>query len=261
MILDQIVAGSVVRAAALPADMTLLCSTTNSFKTVSKHQPISLSRAVKERNGKNAIIAEIKPASPSRGKIRDIGDPAIVAQDLIAGGCCALSVITEPSYFQGSSATIQKIRQMVQVPILRKDFIVDKRQLIETRMLGADAVLLIAAVLGEELGEFVDYAMKEGLEPLVEVHNRQEVIMALDTRAELIGVNNRNLKTFRTDLSTTIHLAPLVRQAGRTVISESGVTWPCDVRTLKSYADGYLIGSSIMASNNPQRRLEGFVYA
>ena len=201
----------------------------------------------------------MKPASPSRGHLRTLSNPPDVAQELIAGGCSALSVITEPDFFHGDVSTIPMIRDIVPIPILRKDFIVDTRQLVETRQLGADAVLLITAVLGEQLSEFVDKAKRLGLEPLVEVHSRQEVRTALDTGADLIGINNRNLKTLKTDISTTCRLAPPIRQAGRTVIAESGVTWPCDIRTLRPYAQGYLIGSSIMAAKNPQKKLEGFV--
>jgi indole-3-glycerol phosphate synthase len=172
-----------------------------------------------------------------------------------------LSVITEPAFFHGNTATIPAIRSEVQVPIVRKDFIVDTRQLTETRRLGADAVLLITAILGDQLPEFVEAAYRERLEPLVEVHSRQEAEAALETGADLIGINNRNLKTLKTDLSTTCRLAPLIRKEGRTVIAESGVTWPCDIRTLRPYASGYLIGSSIMAAKNPRKKLEGFVYA
>jgi len=258
MILDQIVQASVNRAEALSAG----CETSVEFRGHPKgQQTISLLKAITGATDRNAVIAEMKPASPSRGHIRAITDPVSVSQDLISGGCCALSVITEPAFFHGTINTIPAIREQTGVPILRKDFIVDPRQIEETRIAGADAVLLITAVLGDRLIEFVDSARKAGLEPLVEVHDRQEVRTALDTSADLIGINNRNLKTLKTDLSTTIRLAPMIRRADRTVIAESGVTWPCDVRTLRQYANGYLIGSSIMAAENPRRRLEGFVYA
>lgn len=255
MILDQIVQASQLRAHTLietDRPETGLLEDTHSTR---------LSSAIKETKGRAAVIAEMKPASPSRGHLRTITDPVHTAQDLITGGCCALSVITEPDFFHGSIDTIPLIRPHVRVPILRKDFIVDIRQIKETKHAGADAILLIAAVLQDSLDEFVREAYRQGLEPLVEVHDRKEIMGVLDTGAELIGINNRNLKTLTTNLSTTIHLAPLIRQAGRTVVSESGVTWPCDIRSLRNYADAFLIGSSIMASENPQRKLEGFVYA
>ena len=261
MILDQIIRASTVRAASLPCSGN--CSPVSASLPVSRrsHTPISLLEAITKTRDRNAVIAEMKPASPSRGHLRTFGDPVAVARVLMSGGCCALSVITEPAFFHGSAATIPAIRDDVRVPILRKDFIVDTRQIAETRHLGADAVLLITAVLKDQLGEFVDAAYRQGLEPLVEVHSRQEIRLALDTGADLIGINNRNLKTLKTDISTTSRLAPLVRQAGRTVIAESGVTWPCDIRTLRPFADGYLIGSSIMAAEDPRKKLEGFVYA
>ena len=261
MILDQIVQAATMRADALPSsgyDIGVADAVSHSSH---RHQPFSLLNAITGSHGRNAIIAEMKPASPSRGHLRAIVDPVAMSQELIGGGCCALSVITEPDFFQGSITTITTIRDQVQIPILRKDFIVDLRQIQETRQVGADAILLITAVLGDRLSEFVDAAKKAGLEPLVEVHDRQEVRTALDSGADLIGINNRNLKNLKTDLSTTVRLAPMVRRADRTVIAESGVIWPCDVRTLRQYANGYLIGSSIMAAHNPRRRLEGFVYA
>ncbi len=258
MILDQIVQVSVNRAEALSPGFDI-CGVTRGEGAGRK--TISLLNAIRGAKDRNAVIAEMKPASPSRGHLRAITDPVSVSQDLIGGGCCALSVITEPEFFHGSINTIPAIREQTGVPILRKDFIVDLKQIEETRVAGADAVLLITAVLGDRLGEFVNAAKKAGLEPLVEVHDRQEVRTALDTDAQLIGINNRNLKTLKTDLSTTMRLAPMIKRADRTVIAESGVTWPCDVRTLRPFANGYLIGSSIMAAENPRRRLEGFVYA
>ncbi|HWQ64130.1 MAG TPA: indole-3-glycerol-phosphate synthase [Methanospirillum sp.] len=260
MILDQIVHASTIRAEALPSGYNTGFADSRGVTQIGRER-YSLLKAITGSGDKNAIIAEMKPASPSRGHLRAITDPVAVSQDLIGGGCCALSVITEPAFFHGSIATIPAIRNQTKIPILRKDFIVDKKQIEETINARADAILLITAVLGDQLGEFVDAARKAGLEPLVEVHDRQEVRTALDTGADLIGINNRNLKTLKTDLSTTIRLAPMIKRADRTVIAESGVTWPCDIRTLRSYANGYLIGSSIMAAENPRRRLEGFVYA
>ncbi len=252
MILDEIVASAHRRASELPG----------SFQT-STHTPISLKDAImqKRRTHAHPVIAELKFASPSRGVIRQGASPEDVAAELVHGGCCALSVLTEPEYFSGCSGTIPAIRDRVTVPILRKDFIVHEQQLDETRALGADAVLLIAGVLGEETGHFVDETKKRGLEPLLEVHTRQEARMAVDTGAELIGINNRDLRTFKTDLSTTRRIAPLIHQADKTVVSLSGMIWPCDIRFMSHYADGFLIGSSIMSSKNPGKKVEGLVYA
>lgn len=221
----------------------------------------SLAKAVKSPAGKNAVIAEIKPASPSRGVIRDISDPAATARELETGGCSAISVITEPTCFMGSTASLSAVRDAVSVPVLRKDFIVDPGQVCESSLIGADAVLLIAAVLGERLDGFVDLARSCGLESLVEVHTLHEAGAALDSRADLIGINNRDLATQRIDLQTTRRLSPVIREAGGTVISESGIVWPCDIAGLRPYADGFLIGSAIMAAREPRRRLEGFVCA
>ena len=145
--------------------------------------------------------------------------------------------------------------------MLRKDFIIDPRQLEETRSLGADAVLLIAAILGDRLNGFVERAMALGLEPLVEVHTRREAEIALATGAELIGVNNRDLQTMKIDLGTTLALGPGIRGAGRQVISESGIRTPGDIRALRPACNAFLIGTSIMASEDPRKALEEFVCA
>jgi indole-3-glycerol phosphate synthase len=185
----------------------------------------------------------------------------MLARDFASGGCSALSVLTEPEFFHGRPEFIPAIRPEIQVPVLRKDFIIDERQLAETAALGADAVLLIARVLGDRLPDMVESALAYGLEPLVEVHSGGEVMSALATGTCMIGINNRDLDTLRIDLSTTLRLAPVIREAGLKVVSESGLLWPCDVRRLRSSADGFLIGSAIMSAKDPVKRLEGFLYA
>ncbi len=253
MILDRIVEATQDRIAALPS--------------VPEHplprpgNPRSLYSALAGSDGRNAVIAEIKFASPSRGTIRTVGEPQELARMFASSGCAALSVLTEPAFFHGRPEFIASIREEVEVPLLRKDFIIDERQLAESRMLGADAVLLITGLLGDRLPEFVDLAFRLGLEPLVEVHSRDEMEQALETRTKIVGINNRNLATFAIDLSTTLRLAPMARRAGRIVVSESGILWPVDIRTLRPYADAFLIGSSIMASRNPRKKLEGFLFA
>jgi indole-3-glycerol phosphate synthase len=178
-----------------------------------------------------------------------------------AGGCAALSILTEPYFFGGAGKDIAKVKTVVRVPVLRKDFIIDERQLAETRALGADAVLLIAAVLQERLPDFVDHAKEYGLEPLVEVHNAAEAEAAVATGAELIGVNNRDLATMTINRSTTRLLSETIRLSGKTIISESGMRSADDIRELKPYCDAFLIGSSIMADKRPERKLEEFVCA
>ncbi|WP_292731590.1 indole-3-glycerol-phosphate synthase, partial [Methanoculleus sp.] len=153
----------------------------------------SLLEAIRGCRDRNAIIAEVKYASPSRGRIHDGCTPEAIAREFAAAGAVGLSVLTEPTFFSGSIENLARVRRAVPVPILRKDFIIDERQLVETRALGADAVLLIARVLGSSLPAFVDEALALGLEPLVEVHDRSEMERALATETNLIGINNRNL--------------------------------------------------------------------
>lgn len=253
MILDRIVEATQDRIAALPS--------VPDHPLPRPGNPRSLSSALARSPGRNAVIAEIKYASPSRGTIRTGGDPQEIARMFASSGCAALSVLTEPAFFHGRPELIATIRDQVEVPILRKDFIIDERQIAESRMLGADAILLITGLLLDRLPEFVDLAFRLDLEPLVEVHSREEMERALDTDARIVGINNRNLATFAIDLSTTLRLAPMAREAGRIVVSESGILWPADIRTLRSCADAFLIGSSIMASRDPKKKLEGFLFA
>jgi indole-3-glycerol phosphate synthase len=225
------------------------------------HTPISLAGAIRSAGDRAAVIAELKSASPSKGSIRQGMDAASMAGEFVAGGAVALSVLTEPHFFGGSTDLLPRVRACAGVPILRKDFIIDMAQLEETRALGADAVLLIAGVLGDALPGFVDRCFALGLEPLVEVHTRDEVPAALASGAELIGINNRDLRTLKVDLRTTGNLSALVRKEGRLVVSESGILWPYHVKALKPSCDAFLIGTALMASKHPRKTLEGFVYA
>lgn len=251
MILDEILRLTGERVAALGALPS----------PPSLHTPISLSEAIRAAGDRTAVIAELKSASPSRGCIRPDMDAAMLAGEFIAGGCTALSVLTEPHFFGGSTALLPRVRSCAGVPILRKDFIIDMAQLEETRVLGADAVLLIAGVLGDDLPRFVDRCFALGLEPLVEVHARDEVPGALASGAEVIGINNRDLRTLNVNLRTTRTLSAMVRKEGRLVVSESGIFWPYHVKALKDSCDAFLIGTALMASKHPKRTLEGFVYA
>jgi indole-3-glycerol phosphate synthase len=251
MILDEIIRCTRKRVARLPA----------SFPENGTRSHASLIDAIRNRNGRNAVIAEIKCTSPSRGIIRRNVDMAMMAGALAGSGCVALSILTEPYYFGGTGQDIARVKSAVSIPVLRKDFIIDEQQIAESRALGADAVLLIAAVLQERLPIFVDLAQEYGLEPLVEVHNRNEVETALSTTTELIGINNRNLSTLRIDRSTTRLLSDSIRSAGRTIVSESGMLTGDDIREMKPYCDAFLIGSSIMANERPEKKLEEFVCA
>jgi indole-3-glycerol phosphate synthase len=251
MILDEIIRRTEKRVALLPA----------SFPEGAGRERMSLSSAIRNRNGKNAIIAEIKCASPSRGTIRRNVDMAMMAGVLSEGGCIALSVLTEPYFFGGTVKDIEKVKGAVNLPVLRKDFIIDERQIAESRALGADAVLLIAAVLGKSLPDYVDRVIAYGMEPLVEVRTMGESESALSTNTTLIGINNRDLTTLSIDRSTTRRISEQVRRDGRLIVSESGMRSADDVREIKNYCDAFLIGSSIMSDNHPRKKLEEFVCA
>ncbi len=225
------------------------------------YRPKSLKKAILAAGDRNAVIAELKYASPSRGVMGVSLPPEELAGELMAGGAVALSVLTEPHFFGGSPEFLMRVRKLAAIPLLRKDFIVDLRQLHETRALHADAVLLIARVLGDDLPLFVGTARNLGIEPLVEVHSREDIALALKTEAELIGINNRDLATGRIDLTTTENLARHLKGTGRVIVSESGITWPSDIRYLKKYSDAFLIGSAISMSPQPRKRVEGFVCA
>jgi len=251
MILDEILRRTEKRVARLPA----------TYPEPARHGYASLAGAIRSRNGSTAVIAEIKCASPSRGVIRRNVDMPMMARALSGAGCVAISVLTEPYWFGGSVRDISQVKAVVTVPVLRKDFIIDIKQVEETRALGADAVLLIAAVLQDRLPEFVDASLDAGLEPLVEVHNETEVQRALLTRAAIIGINHRNLATLAIDRSSTRTLSAGIRSSGRLVVSESGMQSADDVRELKPYCDAFLIGSSIMSHQHPSKKLKEFVCA
>jgi indole-3-glycerol phosphate synthase len=251
MILDEILRQTEKRVAQLPA----------SFPEASRYDRKSLAEAIRNRNGKNAIIAEIKCTSPSRGVIRRNVDMAMMAGVLEQGGCTALSILTEPYFFGGTVQDIGRVKTAVSLPVLRKDFIIDERQIAESAILGADAVLLIAAVLKRNLPDFVDQAIGYGLEPLVEVHTTDEAEEALTTKATLIGINNRNLVTFGIDRSTTRILSDRIRGKERLIVSESGIRSADDIREMKPYCDAFLIGSSIMSHDDPGKKLKELVCA
>lgn len=253
MILDEIVRRTKKRVAQLPASFP--------EPPARAHTHPSLAGAIRDRNGRNAVIAEIKCASPSRGMIRRNVDMAQMAGVLAGAGCVALSVLTEPYFFGGSGRDIARVKTAVDLPVLRKDFIIDERQIAESNALGADAVLLIAAVLKKDLPAYVDRALDYHLEPLVEVHNADEIELALGTKTSLIGINNRNLATMTIDRSTTRLLSEQIRPSGRLIVSESGMRSADDVREMRAYCDAFLIGSSIMAHNQPKKKLEEFVCA
>ncbi|MBV1905944.1 MAG: indole-3-glycerol phosphate synthase TrpC [Pseudomonadales bacterium] len=203
-------------------------------------------------SGKAAIIAEIKKASPSKGIIRADFNPADIAKKYEQGGASCLSVLTDEKYFQGHSRYLKEARQQVQLPAIRKDFIVDSYQIYESRLMGADAILLIVSALNQEqLESFYALALSLSLDVLVEVHDELELESALRLDSPVIGINNRNLKTFSTDINTTIRLRSLIPDS-LIVVSESGIRNAEDIRNLREHdVHAFLIGESLMREPDP----------
>lgn len=210
-----------------------------------------------KKKHKIPVIAEVKPASPTAYN-RDVApdEAAQIARTMEDAGAAAISVLTEPEFFHGSLENLEHVRQAVDIPVLRKDFIIDERQLYEVE---SDLVLLIVGILGVRLQEFITIARSRGLQPLVEVHDKAELKAALDTDAGIIGINNRNLRTMDVDLSTTVALAPIIKEHDPdiTVISESGILTPQDaLRVIQAGADAVLVGTSIMKGDIYQNTKE-----
>jgi indole-3-glycerol phosphate synthase len=206
--------------------------------------------------GAAAVIAEIKRASPSRGVIRESFDPDAIARAYAANGAACLSVLTDEPFFQGRDADLETARRAAALPALRKDFIVDRWQIFESRSIGADAVLLIVAALGaRDLAAFHEDALSLGLDVLVEVHDAAELDRALALGARLIGINNRDLRTFETRLETTHALLPRVPSDVR-IVTESGIATPADVASMRTRGvHAFLVGEAFMRAADPGRAL------
>lgn len=204
-----------------------------------------------------AVIAEIKKASPSKGVIRENYDPAEIARSYERGGATCLSVLTDEHFFQGADGHLQEARGACSLPVLRKDFMIDEYQILESRLLGADCILLIVAALPDEkLQALAQLANELDLDVLVEVHDREELERALMLRLPLIGINNRDLKTFTTDINTTIGLLYDVFP-DRMVISESGINTREDVQLLRKHeVDVFLVGEAFMREPDPGEQLK-----
>ena len=218
--------------------------------------------ALRERVGRGeaAVIAEIKKASPSKGVLRADFRPAEIAASYAAHGAAALSVLTDTRFFQGSSDALVAARAACSLPVLRKDFTVDAHQLFEARAMGADCVLLIAAVLDDaELADFEATAQSLRMAVLVEVHDERELDRALRLATPLVGINNRNLATFEVSLETTLRLLPQVA-AGRLVISESGIHAAADVQRLRTQGvHAFLVGEALMRAADPGAALAALI--
>ncbi len=204
------------------------------------------------------IIAEIKRSSPSEGKIKD-ADPVEVAKGYERAGAYAVSVLTEENYFGGSLEFLKEVRRAVGLPLLRKDFIVHDLEIWEAKAFGADAVLLIAAILDDvQLRDFIDISLGLGLKPLVEIFNERELERTVKLYTDLVGVNNRNLKTLEVDLSVSERLLPLMKEAGvGCAVAESGIKTKADIeRLMRVGADAFLVGTSLMKAPDPEKALE-----
>lgn len=225
---------------------------------------IDLIQSIKS-NPHASLITEVKFSSPSLGKIRQKSDPVQIAHDMVGGGAQALSVLTQPYLFDGSPSYFMQIRRQIKIPMLMKDIIIDKIQIDAAKKIGADYMLLIQSLFDQgylnDINEFIDYGHRQGLKILVEAHTKSEFTNSLNTDADLIGINNRNLDTLQIDINTTKHILDGYQDA-RIIVSESGIESPSDIQFLKKCGAGaFLIGSSIMKSENIKENVQNLVNA
>ena len=216
-------------------------------------------------NAHASLITEVKFASPSLGQVRQVSDPVAIAKSMVSGGALALSVLTQPYMFSGSPKYFMEIRKQLKVPMLMKDIIIDKIQIDAAKKIGADYMLLIQSLFDsgklEEIDEFVEYGHRQGLKVLVEAHTKKEFANSLQTGADLIGINNRNLDTLEIDINTTKRILDGFDKK-RLIISESGIESPDDIRFLKKCgADAFLVGSSIMKNQDIEQNVRNLVNA
>ena len=220
--------------------------------------PRGFVRALQQRidAGRAAVIAEIKKASPSKGVLRADFRPADIARSYAAGGAACLSVLTDADFFQGSEAYLREARAACELPVIRKDFIVDPYQVVEARVIGADCILLIAACLDDEqLHGLNRQAHELGMDVLIEVHDAAELERALATGNRLVGINNRNLRTFEVSLQTTIDLLDAI-PGDRLVVTESGILTAADVALMRQHdVHAFLVGEAFMRAPEPGRAL------
>ncbi|MGB7403364.1 MAG: indole-3-glycerol phosphate synthase TrpC [Arcobacter sp.] len=205
------------------------------------------------------IIAEVKKASPSKGVIREDFDPVFIAQEYSKNGANAISVLTEPHYFKGNLEYLTQIRRYVPTPLLRKDFILDKYQIVEALVYGADFILLIAKSLStKDLKELYEYALHLGLEVLVEVHDKEDLTKAMKCGAHIVGINHRNLETMEMDMSLCEKLIPMIPN-GKIIVAESGVSSTEIIKNLSEIgADAFLIGEHFMRVPSIEEELKKF---
>jgi indole-3-glycerol phosphate synthase len=272
-ILDKIVEEKKREVAKLPVRLIAAGDLRDALLELGERRDF-LAALCKPRHGNIALIAEVKKASPSAGVICMDFDPVRIAREYEMAGASCLSVLTDGKFFQGSLEYLRQIRAAVKLPLLRKDFVIDERQILEAVEWGADAILLIVAILSDEqLAKFHSLATEAGLAALVEVHDEAELERALKINPQLIGINNRNLKTFKVDLATTEKLAAeLFRRTGvppvskirsgnrrdacPTLVAESGIHTRADVERLKKCgAKAILVGESLMRGGDIQSKI------
>jgi indole-3-glycerol phosphate synthase len=256
-VLDEILAGVRADLAERQAQTSL-----DEVKARAQAQPSAQDGVRALRGDGVAVIAEVKRSSPSKGALAAIADPAALAADYEAGGAAVISVLTEQRRFGGSLADLEAVRARVDIPVLRKDFIVTSYQLWEARAYGADLALLIVAALDQAaLESLIERAESIGLTPLVEVHDEDEVERAVDAGAKVIGVNARNLKTLKVDRTTFERIAPEI-PSGLVKVAESGVRGPHDlIAYANAGADAVLVGESLVTGRDPKTAVADLVAA
>lgn len=256
-VLDDIIAGVRVELAARMAAQPMNAVLEAALKAPAPRDPRPALRSLDL-----AVIAEVKRSSPSKGALATIDDPATLALSYQAGGASVISVLTEQRRFGGSLADLDAVRDAVDIPVLRKDFVVTEYQVIESRAHGADLVLLIVAALADEtLTRLYQLALELGMTPLVEVHDEAEAERAMALGAEVIGINNRNLKTLAVDLANFERIAPLIG-ADRIVIAESGILMPADAtRVAAAGADAILVGEALVRHHDPASAIRDLISA
>ena len=250
--LDRIVAQKREEVAQRRKAVTIACLQ----ERLARQKP-ALDFALALKNDHIRLIAEVKQASPSRGMLRPNFNPTELAQTYAEGGAAAISVLTETNYFMGSIEHLAAISKVVQLPLLRKDFVFAPYQVYESRAYGADALLLIAAILGQrQLKELVSLSHSLGLSCLVEVHNKSELERAIISEAEIIGINNRDLSTFTVDINTTRRLRPLIPKE-KIVVSESGIKSRSDMEKLRRWrVNAVLVGEALVTARDVQAKMK-----
>ena len=255
-ILDKIVSTKIVEIAQISKKISLgnqrEIALANNQNTLLQPRGFINSINQKIASGKAGVITEIKKASPSKGILRDNFNPAEIARSYEQHGSACISVLTDVDYFQGCNAYLQEARAACKIPVLRKDFTIDPYQVYEARAIGADAILLIVACL--ELNQMIELeacAHELGLDVLVEVHNASELEQALELKTPLLGINNRNLKTFEVTLQTTLSLLSMV-PSNKTLVTESGILNRADVQLMREHqVNAFLVGEAFMRAQDP----------